>query len=153
MKLSLVVALSLVSGMAFAAGAKDVKTDKGGKIEDVTSKEGKEALKKAEEGAKKVGNQSAEAGKVIMSDSKLNSGIELLRKVAAKAEGNKVYEAAGGIADAAATGDQRSVEVATRLAELIKADKSSDSVIKAFDKVVEEFKLNKDEVVENCGKK
>jgi hypothetical protein len=106
MKLSLVLALSLASGVAFAAPK---ETGSGKKIERSTEEAKKE-------------KQNLE-------------------------NGNKVYEAAGGIAEAASTGDARSVEVASRLAELIKSEKD---VLKAFDRVVEEFKLNKDEVLENC---
>lgn len=142
MKLQLIVALSLISGMAFAA-PKEGRT----KPVDQRTEKAKETKKAQEKQASAADTQKTEAGKVLSSDSKATQGIDYLRKVAAKANGNKVYEAAGGIAEAAATGDARSVEVAARLAELIK---SENDVLKAFDRVVEEFKLNKDEVIENC---
>ncbi|MEY4617624.1 MAG: hypothetical protein RJB66_2584 [Pseudomonadota bacterium] len=143
MKIGLIVALSLVSGMAFA-GPKETSSAK--KMER-TTEEGKKEKQGLETKAVAVEGQKAQAGKTMTSDSSASQGIDYLKKVAAKADGNKVYEAAGGIAEAAATGDARSVEVASRLAELIKSEKD---VLKAFDRVVEEFKLNKEEVLENC---
>lgn len=147
MKLKLVLALSLASGIAFAA-PKDTKEGKGGKV-DVTTEKGRKELEERGQDAKAVDSKLAETGKVMKTDSKASQGIDYLKKVAAQANGNEVYLAAGGIAEAAKSGDERSIEVATRFAELIKSEKD---VLKAFDKLVEEKSLKRDEVIANCQK-
>lgn len=156
-KLSLVMALALTANMAFAIETTKKETEKGSKAEREQMHE--DAVKDA----KKTGEAKKTAVKAVEFSEKETTALDTLRAVAKKSGGNEVYETVNGILEAAESKDPRSVEIAVELAELIEnpgniraefMDKNQkNKVLAAFDQIITDKKLSREDVIANCKKK